>query len=138
MSTARRRTIGFVASSFMVLALGGCATPNDPGQDDLARYQAIERSQLAKLPDNVVLAGLDEGQLKSYLGAPTLVREENGSQYWRYNLAGCQLDVFLYHAQGAEPRVVYYDVRPAEPNLPAGHCDLLADRLKAADVGGSI
>ncbi|MFO1037004.1 MAG: hypothetical protein U1E45_09175 [Geminicoccaceae bacterium] len=137
MSTARRRTIGFVAFAGMAVALSGCATPADTGPDDLARYQAIERSQLAKLPDDVVLAGLDENQLKTYLGTPTLVREENGSQYWRYNLAGCQLDIFLYHAAGGEPRVAYYDVRPAEPNLPAGHCDLLADRLRA-DVGGSI
>ena len=56
--------------------------------------------ELARLPAGATLIGLGGGDLQGVMGQPALIRHEGAAQYWRYGLAGCQLDLFLY----ADPR----------------------------------
>ena len=111
-----------------VCALGGCASGG------AAPPPPPSVAELARLPDGATLIGLRSGDLEGVMGQPALVRQEGAAQYWRYGLAGCQLDLFLY----ADPRtgaahVTYLDVRPAIELPPATseRCAYIASRLRA-------
>lgn len=88
--------------------------------------------RVPKLPEGVQLVGLRSGDLQTLLGQPTLIRSEQQAQYWRYNLGGCQLDLFLYKdAQSDTAKVAYLDVRPSGYSAPAQAevCTEVARRL---------
>lgn len=57
------------------------------------------------------LAGLTDGELRTVMGEPDLVRAEGEVQAWLYRGPACLLDVFL--EGGAEPRVVLASARAA-------------------------
>jgi hypothetical protein len=89
---------------------------------------------LVPVPAGTTLIGLGGGDLRGMMGEPALVRREDGAQYWRYRLGGCQLDLFLF----ADPtnggaRVRHLDARPALGARPpqAEECAALARRLRA-------
>jgi hypothetical protein len=57
------------------------------------------------------LAGLSDGELRTVMGEPDLVRNEGEAQAWLYRGPACMLDVFL---EGEEaPRVVLATARAA-------------------------
>ena len=113
------------------LALGvlaGCA-PGGPPPGSTAHVP-----ELARLPAGATLIGLRGGDLRGVMGQPALIRDEGVAQYWRYGVAGCQLDLFLYaDPTSGSARVTYLDVRPAVGVSPAGTevCAHLASRLRA-------
>ena len=91
--------------------------------------------ELARLPAGATLIGLGGGDVEGVMGRPALVRQEGGAQYWRYSLAGCQLDLFLYADPTAgSVRVAYLDARAGtserRPRERAACADLAA-RLRA-------
>ena len=68
------------------------------------------------------------------MGQPALIRQEGGAQYWRYRLAGCQLDLFLYAGPtDGSARVAYLDARAALGAPPESKraCADLARDLRA-------
>ena len=98
--------------------LAACSTASGPPESSsITATSTVERPRpirVPKLPAGVQLVGLGSGDLESLLGQPTLVRSEQQAQYWRYNLGGCQLDLFLYTEPGSSlTRVAYLDVRPS-------------------------
>jgi hypothetical protein len=99
-----------------LLAMAACAAPAPPASPAASAAAAPEPARAARLPDlprDVQLLGLGSPDLESLLGQPTLMRSEQGAQYWRYSLGSCQLDLFLYDDRGNGPaRVAYLDVRP--------------------------
>lgn len=114
--------------SLALCAPGGCASGGVP------RGQSPSVPELARLPTGATLIGLGGGDLKGIMGQPALIREEGAAQYWRYGLASCQLDLFLYaDPETASARVAYLDVRPALGAPPASteHCADIAGRLRA-------
>jgi hypothetical protein len=120
-----------------VALLAACsATSGPPEPSSLATAATVERRhpiRVPKLPAGVQLVGLGSVDLESLLGRPTLVRSEQQAQYWRYNLGGCQLDLFLYADPGSGlTRVVYLDVRPSghATLAQAGACEDVGSRLR--------
>jgi hypothetical protein len=114
--------------SLAMCVLGGCAS-GGPGPGSSATVP-----ELARLPADTALIGLRGGDLEGVMGRPALVRREGAAQYWRYGLAGCQLDLFLYaDPESGSARVAYLDARPAlgAPPANAQACAHLARRLRA-------
>lgn len=128
-ASSRRRW----AAILLLGSLAGCATAETAA---VPKAPALERPRVVKMPElppGIRLVGLDSAGLTGLLGSPTLIRSEFQSQYWRYDLGGCQLDLFLYHdsATGGH-RVVYLDARPSGYQAPARAevCTALAERLQ--------
>ena len=114
--------------SLALSVLAGCA-PGGPPPGSTA-----PAPELARLPAGATLIGLRGGDLRGVMGQPALIRHEGVAQYWRYGVAGCQLDLFLYtDPTSGSARVTYLDVRPAVGVSPAGAeaCAHLASRLRA-------
>ncbi len=108
--------------------LAGCTAGGPPPSPTAAG------SALAPLPTGATLIGLVGGDLQGVMGQPALMRAEGPAQYWRYGIAGCQLDLFLFADHAAQaPRVVYLDVRPARGAPPGAtaDCAALGARLRA-------
>jgi hypothetical protein len=109
--------------------LAGCAADGSPSGP------AAPAPGLAGLPAGATLIGLGGGDLAGVVGEPALVRQEDGAQYRRYRIGGCQLDLFLYTDPASGPaRVAHLEVRPqlgAEPAM-AEACARLASHLRAA------
>ena len=117
-----------ILGSLAACLLAGC-TAGDPA----APGPAATAAGLGRVPAGLTLIGLGGGDLEGVMGEPALVRAEGSAQYWRYGIAGCQLDLFLFADQAAgPPRVAYLDVRPARGTPPtvAADCSLLAARLR--------
>ena len=125
MQRCRIRMLGGLAA----LTLAGCAgTATVPEQRPPA-------TALGRLPAGVSLIGLGGGDLEGMMGTPALIRDEGTAEYWRYGVAGCQLDLFLFADRAMEqPRVVYVDVRPAvgAPPDAAADCGRLGAHLRMA------
>jgi hypothetical protein len=130
----------------LLLLAAACAADGGAPDRDLSAARAPTTAAATRIVPppwgGVQLVGLGGGELEGLLGQPALVRSEQDAQYWRYNLGGCQLDLFLYaDPRGGPPRVAYLDVRPsrhAPPGRTAACADLgvaLGDaRLPAATV----
>jgi hypothetical protein len=121
----------------MAAACGSTASPPPALSPSASVVEPARPVRVPELPGGVQLVGLDSGDLETLLGQPTLVRSEQQAQYWRYNLGGCQLDLFLYaDAKAGMARVVYLDVRPS------GHaslarvdaCNEVAKRLRGENA----
>jgi hypothetical protein len=98
----------------LVAACGAIGSPPPAASPSVSVVEPARPVRVPELPGGVQLVGLHSGDLETLLGRPTLVRSEQQAQYWRYNLGGCQLDLFLYtDAKAGLARVVYLDVRPS-------------------------
>ena len=112
----------------------GPVEPRPEAPPEATAASAVEPARpqrLPELPYGVQLVGLGSADLQNLLGQPTLVRSEQGAQYWRYSVGGCQLDLFLYTDRHAGPaRVVYFDVRPSG-YVTVAHADACSSAAKA-------
>ena len=118
-----------ILGGLAALTVAGCAgTTSAPEQRPSA-------TALGRLPAGVSLIGLGGGDLEGMMGTPALIRDEGTAEYWRYGVADCQLDLFLFADRAKEqPRVVYVDVRPAVGASPdaAADCRRLGAHLRVA------
>ncbi|MEK0085529.1 hypothetical protein [Benzoatithermus flavus] len=126
-------TLGRVVLSVLPLAaMAACASapPVPPASSTASAAEPTRPQHLPQLPRGVQLVGLGSADLQSLLGQPTLVRSEQGAQYWRYSLGNCQLDLFLYADRKAGPaRVAYLDVRPSG-HVSLAHADACSSAAK--------
>jgi hypothetical protein len=124
----------------LLLLAAACAADGGAPARDLsaARAQTTAAAATRTAPpprSGVRLVGLGGGELEGLLGQPALVRSEQGAQYRRYDLGGCQLDLFLYaDPSGGPPRVAYLDARPSR-HAPPGRAAACADLGRA--LGGA-
>jgi hypothetical protein len=107
----RRERRPILFSGFAACLLAGC-TSGDPTPGPTATALGGGR-----LPTGVTLTGLGRGDLEGVMGEPDLVREEGSAQYWRYAIADCQLDLFLFADQATQPPRVAY-LRAGVPVAP--------------------
>lgn len=123
-----------VLSLLPLAAMAACAAAPPEAPPEATAASAVEPARpqrLPELPYGVQLVGLGSADLQNLLGQPTLVRSEQGAQYWRYSVGGCQLDLFLYTDRHAGPaRVVYFDVRPSG-YVTVAHADACSSAAKA-------
>jgi hypothetical protein len=123
-NVVRRSRPGTLAGLTILAALPGCATLEQPAA----------HPEPVRLPAGATLIGLGGGDVEGVMGQPVLIRQEAGAQYWRYRLAGCQLDLFLYgDPTDGSVRVAYLDARAAVGAPPESKqaCADLARDLRA-------
>jgi hypothetical protein len=101
------------AAAALVVASGsisGCAVGPAPAASVAESSVPL---QMPDLPPEVRLLGMEQERLQDLFGEPTVQRDEQQAQYWRYSLGRCQLDVFLYPDPATgQQEVAYFDVRP--------------------------
>ncbi len=127
-NVVRRTRPGTLAGLTILAALPGCATVEQRSASPAAH------PELVRFPAGATLIGLGGGDVEGVMGQPALIRQEAGAQYWRYRLAGCQLDLFLYGGPtDGSVRVAYLDARAALGAPPESKqaCADLARDLRA-------
>jgi hypothetical protein len=102
--------------AILVLSSGfpsGCATRPGLAPGGVGVAESSVPLQVPDLPPEVRLLGMEQERLQTLFGTPTMQRNEQQAQYWRYSLGRCQLDVFLYPDPATgQQEVAYFDVRP--------------------------
>ena len=73
-------------------------------------------------PTEAALMGKQGSDIENLLGAPTLLRREDGAQVWQYAGERCVLLLYLYQQTDSAYRVSYLEARPR----PGGASDVAA------------
>ncbi|HEY1836267.1 MAG TPA: hypothetical protein VGG36_01305 [Rhizomicrobium sp.] len=80
-----------LAAAALCTLVGACAAP--------APQVVLPAAPPPGEPGNI--AGLNTDQIKIAFGQPAFVRDDNGTQMWRYDGAACKAFFFFYPANNA-------------------------------------
>lgn len=85
----------------------------------------------------VGVLGVEADRVRDLLGPPSFARRESPAQYWRYDFAGCALDLFLFQVPGeAAPRVVHAELRRRGPLAAGRDCEAMAAAFEPEALAG--
>ena len=103
------------------------------GESPIVPREGSALQELPELPPGERLVGLSVKEARSLLGEPSLLRDEDRAQYWRYSFSGCSLDLYFYRdpALGFD-RVTHVDLRGEAFPAPAPGCVRLERQLDSA------
>lgn len=80
--------------------------------------------------------GEDEARLRARLGPPAFRLAEPPGEYWRYDVAPCELDLFLYPSGSDGMTVQHARYRPSTPTTPPEACLPLTAQLELGTAAG--
>lgn len=105
------------------------AASREAAKQPLSHRFLPRRSRTAPLQ----LVGLESDAVEEIFGAPSLRRQEQPAQYWRYSYTGCTVDLFFYReTPGSAFKVTHFEFRPSAGDGVAerSHCERLADQVE--------